>query len=56
MEEKMVYTAEEAAKLLGIGMNKVYQLLGNRTIPSKKIGRVYLIPKLALERWLNENI
>jgi excisionase family DNA binding protein len=56
METKMIYTAEETAKLLGIGMNKVYELLIAGEIPSKRIGRKYLISKIALENWLNNNL
>jgi excisionase family DNA binding protein len=55
VQEKVIYTAEETAKLLGIGMNKVYELLANGIIPAKKLGRKYFIPKTALERWLNDN-
>lgn len=52
MEEKFILTAEETAKLLGIGMNKMYELLVNGTIPSKRVGRKYLIPRICLEEWL----
>lgn len=55
MQEKAVLTAEETAKLLGVGMNKIYELLAIKEIPSKRVGRKYLIPRLALEKWLNEN-
>jgi excisionase family DNA binding protein len=53
MENKMILTAEETAKLLGIGMNKTYELLVCGEIPSKRIGRKYLIPRLALDIWLS---
>ncbi len=53
METKMIYTAEETAKLLGVGMNKIYELLMAGKLPSRRIGRKYLIPKAALEKWLN---
>ena len=56
METRMILTAEETAKLLGIGMNKIYELLISGQIPAKRIGRKYLIPRLALERWLNDGI
>lgn len=55
MQEKLIYTAEETAKMLGIGMNKIYELLASGVIPAKRLGRKYLIPKLALEKWLNDN-
>ena len=53
MDTKMVLTAEETAKCLGIGMNKIYELLTAGVIPSRRVGRKYLIPRLALENWLN---
>ncbi len=51
--EKMILTAQETAILLNIGMNKMYELLVSGDIPSRRIGRKYLIPRLALEKWLN---
>lgn len=50
--EKIILTADETAKLLGIGMNKMYELLVSGEVPSRRIGRKYLIPRLALESWL----
>ncbi|MCX7746015.1 MAG: helix-turn-helix domain-containing protein [Clostridia bacterium] len=55
MPEKLIYTPEETATLLGMGMNKVYELLALGAIPAKKLGRKYLIPKHALEQWLNNS-
>ncbi len=52
METKFILTAEETAKFLGIGMNKMYELLSSNTIPSRRIGRKYLIPREGVERWL----
>lgn len=56
METRIIYTAEETAKLLGIGMNKIYELLVSGVIPSRRIGRKYLVSKIALENWLNSNL
>lgn len=56
MENKMVFNAEETAKFLGVGMNKIYELLTSGQIPSRRIGRKYLIPRLALENWLNVSV
>lgn len=53
MDNKLIFTAEETAQLLGIGMNKIYELLISGKLPSRRIGRKYLIPKVALEKWLN---
>ena len=53
MESKLILTAEETAKLLGIGMNKIYELLMSGELPSRRIGRKYLVSRIMLENWLN---
>ena len=40
-EEKLVYSVGELAEVLGIGL------------PALKVGGRYLIPKQALQRWLD---
>jgi len=50
--EKLIYSADEVSELIGLGMNKVYELLANGEIPSKRVGRKYLIPKVSLEKWV----
>jgi len=39
--EKLVYNVEELAQVLGVGL------------PALKVGGRYLIPKQALQRWLD---
>ena len=56
MEGKMILTAKETASALGIGMNKIYELLISGTIPSRRIGRKYLIPRVAREDWPTRGI
>ena len=56
MNNKLIYTAEETARLLGVGMNKIYELLISGKLPSRRIGRKYLIPKIVLEKWLNNEL
>ncbi|TYQ13093.1 UNVERIFIED_CONTAM: excisionase family DNA binding protein [Acetivibrio alkalicellulosi] len=53
--EKLVYTVTETAKLLNIGMNKAYDLINQQQIPNVRVGRKILIPKQALEKWLEES-
>jgi excisionase family DNA binding protein len=55
MNDRMTFTAKETAKVLGIGMNKVYELLISKKIPSKRYGRKYLISKCMLEKCINED-
>lgn len=43
-----VLTVEQLAEALGIGKNKAYELINNRVIGYKRIGRKILIPKCCL--------
>ena len=54
MQEKLTFSVEEAAKLLGIGRNLCYEKVKTGEIPVLKIGRRLLVPKAALEKLLNE--
>jgi excisionase family DNA binding protein len=54
--EKLIYTTAEVSQLLGIGLNKVYELLNQNILPHVKVGRKYLIPKQGLEKWLSSSI
>lgn len=54
--ERLVYTTNEVAQALNLGLNKVYELLYSKQIPSVKVGRKYLIPKHALENWLSKSV
>jgi excisionase family DNA binding protein len=54
MEDKLTYSVEEAAKLLGIGRNLCYEKVRTGEIPALKIGRRILVPKVALEKLLSE--
>ena len=54
MEDKLTFSVEEAAKLLGIGRNLCYDKVKTGEIPVLKIGRRLLVPKAALEKLLNE--
>lgn len=42
----------EAAKRLGIGRNQAYEAAERGDIPSIRIGKRILVPRLALERML----
>ena len=53
-EDKLAYSIIETAELLGIGRSKVYELVRSGTIPSLRLGRRIVIPKLALSRFLAE--
>ncbi len=53
-EDKLAFSVTEMAELLGIGRSKAYELVGSGTIPSLRLGRRIVIPKLALSRFLAE--
>ena len=53
-EDTLVYSVTELVKLLGIGRSKAYELVRSGTIPSLRLGRRIVIPKLALSRFLAE--
>lgn len=42
----------EAAEYIGIGRNKIYQLINEGVIPSVKIGRQFRLPIKAIDQWL----
>ena len=53
-EEKLVYSVEEAAKLLGIGRSSAYEAARSGELPVIRIGRRWLVSKQALDRMLLE--
>ena len=52
-KERMTYTVEEAAQLLGVGRNKGYEAVKAGELPVIKIGKRLLVPKAALNRILD---
>ena len=50
--EKLVYTVEKAGALLGLGRSGAYEAVRRGDIPTIRIGRRLLIPKVALDRML----
>lgn len=51
--DRLVYTVEEAAQLLGISRAFAYEAVQRGEIPSMRIGRRILVPKAALQRMLD---
>ena len=50
--KRQTYTVDEAAELLGIGRNGAYEGVKSGEIPSIRIGKRILVPKVALDRLL----
>lgn len=51
---RLVYTVEEAQHLLGLSRGLVYEAIRTGGIPSVRIGRRILVPRVALERLMGE--
>ena len=53
--EKLVYSIQEVADLLGLSRSYVYELVRNGTIPNRQLGRKRVTPKEKFVEWLNGN-
>jgi excisionase family DNA binding protein len=53
VEERAVYTVEEAAGLLGLAVRNVYPMLAAGEIPARQIGVRWVIGKERFHAWLN---
>ena len=51
-KEKLVYTVKEAAEVLGVGANTMYELIHRADFPKVPVGARWKIPKQALSDWL----
>lgn len=45
-------TSEEAAQMLGCGMNTIYMILKSGKLKAMRIGRVWKIPKRAVQEYI----
>jgi excisionase family DNA binding protein len=50
--EPLVFTVDEAARLLRVGRKQAYEAVAEGEIPSFRIGKRILIPRAALEQML----
>lgn len=54
-EEKVVYTASDIMKLLGLSKNTTYDLLKSGQFPTRRLGKKLLVSKEAFSNWLNSD-
>jgi excisionase family DNA binding protein len=47
-----VLTVEQAAELLRVGRNQMYEAIGRGEVPHVRIGRTIRLSRRALEEWL----
>ena len=50
--DRKTYNIEEAGKLLGIGRNQAYEAARRGDIPTIRIGKRLLVPRVAFDRLL----
>ncbi|MBU4438186.1 MAG: helix-turn-helix domain-containing protein [Firmicutes bacterium] len=50
--EKLTYTVQEIAELIGISKPKAYELTNRSDFPAIRIGRKIVIPKEEFKTWL----
>lgn len=55
MTGSMTYTVEEAARLLGVSRGVGYEAARRGELPTIRLGRRLVVPKIALERMLGLN-
>ena len=48
-----VLDVEDVARLLRVGRNTVYELVGRNEIPSRRIGKQIRFSRTAIMRWLD---
>ncbi|MCD8148925.1 MAG: helix-turn-helix domain-containing protein [Clostridiales bacterium] len=49
-----VMTAFDAAEALGVGKNRIYELLETGELKGFRMGRIWKIPKLSVETYILE--
>jgi excisionase family DNA binding protein len=54
--EKVAYSVEQAAQALSLGQTTVKKLIATGQLPSVRVGRRRLIPRSALEGYINQLI
>jgi excisionase family DNA binding protein len=52
--DKLGYSVEDAAPILGVGRTTIFELIASGRLESVKIGRRRIIPADALQRLLDE--
>lgn len=52
--ERLTYTVEETAAVLGLGICNVYNLCHSRGFPAVRVGGRWIIPRNKLDEWLDK--
>ncbi|MEG0692179.1 MAG: helix-turn-helix domain-containing protein [Oscillospiraceae bacterium] len=51
--DKMTFSVQEAAEVMGISHSKMYQMVREDIVPNIKLGKRYVIPKAKFVDWVN---
>jgi len=51
--DKITLSVQEAAKIIGIGTSKMYQMVKSNQVPNIKLGGRFVIPKEKFISWVN---
>ena len=54
-EERLTLSIEETSRLLGLSRNMAYALSQRGVLPTVRVGRRRLVPRLALLKWLEQS-
>jgi excisionase family DNA binding protein len=54
--QRMALTVEEAAAQLGVSRSLAYELVRSGDLPHIRVGNLVRVPRLALERWIEERM
>lgn len=52
IKSEFLYTVEEVRQILGVGRNKIYDMIHNKEFPLKRSGKKIIIPKQSFDEWL----
>ncbi len=55
-DDRLTYTVDEVAKMLGISRGLAYEMVNRGELPSIRLGRRVLVPYRAFHRWLDEAV
>lgn len=55
MPERLTMSVKEAAEILGISRSHTYALVRSEQLPSLKLGRRVVVPRVALEQFVKTN-
>lgn len=51
-EKRVMLGVQEVATMMGIGINRAYDVMHSKKFPVHRIGRRYLVHREVFEKWL----